>query len=234
MENFKIRRYQLGFGSKKALLIFPHWGCSAWPYKLLALAFPGFRRIVYQYSSSLLNSDIKFTADNFAKFERAISVDVKRLKAEGVESFGFHATSLGTVIAAKSAKSLADIGENISHIILNLSAASFPCAVWHGRATRETRDGLVRRGIGYMRLEREWGFLSPINNLAGLKKETKILFFASLEDNTMEKSNVDDLIVWLKKNCPNAEFHFNVSLGHRWGGIKNMLRVRIVKKFLES
>lgn len=216
-----------------ALLIFPHWQSSAWTHKAFAKSLLDFRAIIYHYSASLLTSDIEFTLRNFEKLENEIWSDVARLKTEGVALFDFYGTSLGSIVATRAANLLAGRRENIQHIILNLSAASFPSAVWNGTATRHMREEFNARGVTYDQLEEAWGFLSPINNLSNLKRQ-KILFFASLRDKIFGESNVKNLVAEFHANFPNAKIYTNRFLGHRSGGAKNLLRIRIIKDFLGS
>ncbi len=233
MEEFWVERYESGIGNKKALLIFPHWGAPLWPYKLFAKCFSGFRTIIFHYSDSLLSSDIEATCKNFTSLESAVSRDIKYLKSKGVRNFSFYGASLGSVMAFRIANFLAFADDKVGGVILNLSCASFPFAVWSGSATQPIRKDWGRNGIGYAEVDRAWQYLSPVNNIAHLRN-TKILFFASEKDAVMNPPNVASLASALANSFPKAEIYTNDFFGHYLGGAKNFLRLKTMRKFLDK
>ncbi|MDP3934836.1 MAG: thioesterase domain-containing protein [Candidatus Giovannonibacteria bacterium] len=233
MDKFWVERRESGIDNKKALLIFPHWGASVWPYKWLAKYFTDYRITIYQCPSSLLSSDIEATFRNFDLLESAALSDIKRLKSEGVRDFSFYGVSLGSVMAFRTANILAFADGRANGVVVNLSCADFPFAVWNGSATEPIREDWRERGVSYSEIDQAWSYLSPINNLQRLK-ETKILFFASKKDAVMNSPNVMDLADTLASSFPKAEVYTNVFLGHYLGGAKNFLRLRTMRKFLDK
>ena len=234
MANFWVlRRYEGNLNNKKALLIFSHWGAPLWPYQWLAKYFADYRVIIYQCPSSLLSSDIEATCKNFASLESAVWRDIYCLKSKGIRDFSFYGASLGSVMALRAANILAFADGMVGGVVVNLSCADFPFAVWNGSATRSIREDWESQDISYAEINKAWRYLSPINNLAHLK-ETKILFFASKQDSVMNFPNVMDLTGTFAANFPKAEIHTNAFLGHYLGGAKNFLRVRTMRKFLDK
>jgi|SRR3989344_8193345 len=231
MEKFWIERHENGVENKKALLIFPHWGAPIWPYKWLAKYFADYHAIVYRYSNSLLSSDIEATFRNFDLLESAALSDIKRLKSEGIRDFSFYGVSLGSVMALRAANILAFAHGKVGGVVINLSCADFPFAVWNGSATEPIREDWRGKGVSYSEVDQAWFYLSPINNLSRLK-ETKILFFGSEKDAVMDPPNVMSLADTFN-NFPKAKIYANAFLGHYLGGAKNFLRVRTIKNFLE-
>lgn len=232
MEKFWVGKYENGVDNKKALLIFPHWGAPLWPYKWLAKYFSDFRTIIFHYSDSLLSSDIENTFRNFDLLKSAALRDIECLKSEGVSNFSFYGTSLGSVMAFRVANILAFAEGKVNGVVVNLSCADFPFAVWNGSATRPIRENWEDQNISYEEVDKAWSYLSPINNLACLK-ETKILFFGSKKDAVMNSPNVTDLTDTLASSFSKAKIHTNAFLGHYLGGAKNFLRIRTMRKFLE-
>lgn len=233
MEEFWIHKYELGVDNKKALLIFPHWNASHWPYKLLAKYFSDFHTIVYYCASSLMSANTEATIKNFALLEKTVLDDIANLKARGANSFNMYGVSLGSIMAFRATNILVGQNGNAGGIILNLSCASFPLAVWSGSATQSIKREWDSKGVSYSEVERAWACLSPINNLTNLKK-TKILFFASSRDTVMCPSNVMSLASILADNFPKAKIRFNAFFGHYFGGAKNFLCLGAMRKFLEK
>ena len=233
MKDFWIHKYESGVANKKALLIFPHWSAPYWPYKLLAKYFSDFHVIVYQCADSLLNANVGATIKNFALLEKTVLDDATRLKTAGVNSFNMYGVSLGSIIAFRAANVLAGQNGNLGGVILNLSCASFPLAVWSGCATQSIRKEWDSNGTSYVEIERAWTHLSPINNLSHLK-EVKIFFFGSKKDAVMSHSNVMNLANMLVANFPKAKISLNSFFGHYLGGAKNFLRFGAMRKFLEG
>ena len=233
MEKFWVERRENGVDNKKALLIFPHWGAPIRPYQWFARYFVDYRTIIYHCPSSLLSSDIGATFCNFDFLESAALCDIKRLKSKGIYDFSFYGASLGSVIALRTANILALAYGKVGGVVINLSCADFPFAVWNGSATRPIRKDWENRDISYAEVNKAWSYLSPINNLQRLK-ETKILFFASKKDAVMGSPNVMSLADTFANNFPKAEVRNNAFLGHYFGGAKNFLRLRTMRKFLDK
>ena len=115
-------------------------------------------------------------------------------------------------------------------LILNLSSASFPYAVWNGKATRHIQKELAAKGITFEELNKAWGYLSPVNNLENLRG-VSILLFASSRDDTFGRSNVAELIAELKKNHPRA-LCSRIWFGHKLALIKGLTRGDMIRWFL--
>ena len=231
MKDFWIHKYESGVENKKALLVFPHWNASHWPYKLLAKYFSDFHVIIYQCADFLLSADVGATVKNFALLEKTVLDDAARLKTAGANLFNVYGVSLGSIMAFRAANILAGQNWNVGGVILNLSCASFPLAVWSGRATQPIRKAWDSSGASYSGIEKALGHLSPINNLTNLRK-TKILFFASSRDMVMCPSNVTNLADMFIDDFPKAKTSLNSFFGHYLGGAKNFLRLRAMRKFL--
>ena len=229
MQNFEITRLEYGRGNKKVLLIFPHWGSHLFVYKMFVRLFPGTYRVLYHYSRSLLTADIPRTVERFGFLEKTVRNDFISFKKEGIDSLCFYGSSLGSILATRMANIAKAEGFKVS-LVLNLSSASFPYAVWHGKATRHIQKEFAAKGVSFGELNQAWGYLSPINNLANLRL-APILFFASLRDDVMCKSNVGRLIEELKENYPNAVCSLT-KLGHTLGGIRGFFGRNIIKCFL--
>lgn len=232
MENFWIRKYENGIENKKALLIFPHWNAPLWPYKLFAKYFSDFHAIVYRCAGSLLSADVEATIKNFALLEKTVLDDVANLKTSGISRFNTCGVSLGTVTATRVANLLVGRRECVGGMVLNLSCASLPFAVWAGSATQLITKALKRQNVDYLMLEKAWHHLSPIENLSNLKA-TKILFFASKNDAVMGPSNMLRLADALR-DFSGAEIRFNTWLGHYSSGAKNLILTGTIKDFLDS
>lgn len=232
MEEFWIKRYESGVGNKKVLLIFPHWKARILPYKLLAKYFSDFHTIIYHTPSSLLSPDLEFTISNFRLLESVVFGDIDFLKSNGLSSFNTYGASLGTIMAIRIANILAGGGGCLDKVVLNLSCASFPFAVWNGDLTRDVRKKLEEKNVDYNILETAWDYLSPARNLFNLKN-AKIFFFANLNDGAFTPPNVKRLIKEVK-NFPNHKIKRGYFFGHRLGVIKNFLSLRATRKFLEK
>lgn len=229
MENFKITRLEYGKGGKRALLIFPHWGSHLFVYKMFARLFPGTYRVLYHYSRSLLTADIPRTIERFSFFEKTVRNDFLSFKRDGVDSLCFYGSSMGSILAARLANIAKAEGFKV-FLVLNLSSASFPYAVWHGRATRHIQKELAANGISFEELNKAWGYLSPINNLANLRY-VPILFFASLRDDVLCRSNVNKLVEEFRQNYPQTQCLLS-GFGHRLAVTKGLFRVSLVQQFL--
>ncbi|MDO8522922.1 MAG: thioesterase domain-containing protein [bacterium] len=232
MKDFWIKRYESGAENKNVLLIFPHWKASVWFYRLFAMLFKDFHTVVYAYADSLLSPNISNTIDNFAELETAVLADIKKFQLSGANQLNIYGVSLGSVIATRIASSLAGQGEVIA-LVLNLSAASFPRSIWEGTATFRIRKSFQKLGVTFGNLNGAWNFLSPAENMVNLKN-SRMLFFLSLPDRVMVPSNVQALVEEIRRDYPKVDFHFNRFLGHRLGGIKNLLMTPTIKRFLKQ
>jgi len=229
MQNFKITRLEWGRGGKQALLIFPHWGSYLFIYRIFARLFPGTYCVLYHYLCGLLSADIALTTSRFEFMEKLVRKDFTSFKRDGVNSLCFYGVSLGSVLATRLANIAKAEGFEVS-LVLNLSSASFPYAVWNGKATKGIQKKLAAQGTTFEELDGAWGCLSPINNLENLRR-APILFFASLRDDVMCRGNVGRLIEELKENYPNAVCSLT-KLGHTLGGIRGFFVRNIIKRFL--
>jgi hypothetical protein len=230
METIKITQHHSHRSCKgKALVIIPHWGSVPFTYQLFARFIYGFHGVVYHYSSALLSADVGATLRHFRTLEQIVLEDVRQLQRGGASMIAIYGTSLGTVMAARIANKLAAEKVNI-RLILNLCSASFPFAVWNGRATQSVRRNLEKQGVTLKELEAQWGYLSPIENLDHLY-HCRILAFLSIHDQVTVPSNVARLDQKLR-SFPNTEIHRNGWLGHRFGGVKNLFSLGVVKTFL--
>lgn len=179
-----------------------------------------------------MSADVEATIKNFALLEKTVLDDIANLKARGISQLNTYGVSLGTVMATRAADLLVGRHEYVDSIILNLSCASLPFAVWTGSATQLITKALKRQNVDYLMLEKAWHHLSPIENLSNLKA-VKILLFASKNDAVMGPSNVLRLADALR-DFSGAEIRFNTWLGHYSGGTKNFLCLRTIRKFLEK
>ncbi|MDP3785300.1 MAG: hypothetical protein Q8R12_04525 [bacterium] len=229
MENFKITRLEYGRGSKRAFLIFPHWGSNLFIYKMFVKLFPRTYRVLYHYSPSLLTADIPRTIERFGFLEKTVRNDFISFKKEGIDSLCFYGSSLGSILATRLANIAKAEGFKVS-LVLNLSSASFPYAVWNGKATRHIQKELAAKGVTFEELNKAWSYLSPVNNLKNLRR-APILLFASSRDDIFGRSNVAELIMELKKSHPNATCSLT-RLGHTLGGIKGFFGRSVIKPFL--
>lgn len=233
MDDFWVKRYDCGETNKNVLLIFPHWGSNVGVYRVLARFFPKFRVRVYQYADSILSSDLEATTRNFAYLEKFVLSDVSDLRANGSDKFLFLGNSLGVVPELRIANQAVYSGYDVTHVVLNISGAHMPYAIWNGCVTRDIRKSFNRQGISFSELDRKWGHLSPIRNL-DLLQNSKILFYACLNDDVIVRSNVALLVDELRSNHPNAILRYNRFLRHKSSAIFNMLNFTKVRNFLES
>lgn len=229
MQNFKITRLEYGRGNKNVLLIFPHWGSHLFIYKMFVRLFPGTYRVLYHYSRSLLTADIPRTIERFGFLEKTVRNDFLSFKRDGVDSVCFYGSSLGSILATRLANIAKTEGFRVS-LVLNLSSASFPYAVWNGKATRHIQKELSAKGVSFEELNKAWGYLSPINNLENLR-QAPIFLFASSRDDIFGRNNVAELIVELKKNYPRA-LCSKIWFGHKLALIKGLTRGDMVRWFL--
>lgn len=228
MENFKITRLEYGRDGKRAFLIFPHWGSHLFIYKMFVKLFPGTYRVLYHYSRPLLTADIPRTIERFGFLEEAVRKDFISFKKEGIDSLCFYGSSIGSILATRLANIAKVEGFRVS-LILNLSSASFPYAVWNGKATRHIQKEFAAKGVSFKELNKAWCYLSPINNLENLR-QAPILLFASSRDDTFGRSNVAELIVELKKNHPRA-ICSRTWFGHKLALIKGLIGGEIIRWF---
>lgn len=232
MQNFEITKFQNNKKlSDKVFLVFPHWGSSPYPHLLLKWCVPNTCTILYHYSDALLSDDLEKTKEYFTYFEQKVMADTDQVLRNRKRQFFIYGMSLGTVMAARTANLLAEENADVS-VVLNLSGASFPFAVWNGEVTRDIRRTLEARGKTLRDLETVWGHLSPARNLDSLRR-CKILSFLSLHDEIICPENVCELDNILK-SFPLAVTYFNRWLHHKNSGIKNLLRIHLVRKFLCS
>lgn len=230
MEIFSVKRYAQGDLKNKSLIVFPHWGATAWPYQLFAKSFSReYHVIVYYYPTELLSADIERTSRYFLWCEETALRDMQcRLR----NIAGVYGVSLGSAIATRVANAIAQQCRKPPSLILNVSGASFPEAVWYGDATQHIRRQFQEQGVLLSTLDNEWGSLSPHRNLEYLRG-ANILFFAAHNDETIHPPNVRRMIEVLR-TYPNAVIQINHLLGHRAAGVKNLLRVHLVRKFLRD
>lgn len=233
MDNFSIERYENCKKSDRTLLFFPHWNSHRLIYKLLMKFFPDFRVVMYWYSSSLLSADINITRSRFEEFEQRVLGDLKVLRGSS-RTIDFYGVSLGSVLATRIANVFASNGGSVSHLVLNLSAADFPYAVWNGTATRKIKQDFIDRGIPFEEVHAAWHYLSPIMNLDRLLHSDIFLLY-SLNDNVLVPSNVSALVCELKRRNSKPAVYYNQWCGHRWGGVNNLfLKSFMVRKFLNG
>src|SRR5579864_5899813 len=86
-----------------------------------------YRVIVYTYCKTALSPDIKQTVENFFVVKEAILQHIEELKQEGCTEISLFGSSLGTVLAL----AVANEGEGIAKIILNLTSLDMIEALWH-------------------------------------------------------------------------------------------------------
>lgn len=230
MEPFQITRiWQNSYHLKRALLVFPHWGGESGPYQRFAQYFTKWQSVIYQCPDSLLTSDLAATLENFQALERAALKDVRRLQSFGVKQFTIYGVSLGTAIATRVADILAASGLDVLPII-NGSGASFPFAVWNGRATREIRRQWDETGKTYQDVEAAWDEYSPINNLCHLHT-SRILAFLSLRDEVIVPKNASRFAQELR-TYRYAKVRLNRFFGHHKSIVKNSLRILVARNAL--
>jgi hypothetical protein len=225
-------RRDFGEGNDKVLVIIPHWGASKLPYNLLgAILSRDFHVRIYYYPQTLLTSDVEKTIDNISFLEEAVLDEL----GETTPSFiGIYGVSLGSVPAARIANVLASRNKKIPlRLVLVMSGANFPQAVWNGSSTRSIRKGLEDKGMTDREVWNKWDFLSPVNNLTFLYlRQIPILFFGSMQDYTITPINIEIMRYVLEDEYPSAAVFLNRFLGHRIGGIFNMLRIPLLRSFL--
>jgi len=185
--------------------------------------------VLYHYSRSLLTADIPRTVERFGFLEKTVRNDFLSFKRDGVDSLCFYGSSLGSILATRLANIAKAEGFKVS-LVLNLSSASFPYAVWNGKATWHIRKELEAKSVSFEELNKAWDYLSPINNLGNLQR-APILLFASSRDDTFGRSNVAELIAELKKNHPRA-LCSRIWFGHKLAIIKGLARGDMVRWFL--
>lgn len=238
MMSLIFERRQCGsLKNTSVLVIFPHWGTAYWPYEFFARLFSKeFRVLVYYYSDDLLTADIEATLRNMLSLEEFVFDDLANIsKLSSLSIFG---VSLGSTIATRLANRIASpngghIKETPLHLVLCMSGASFPWAVWYGESTQHIRRELEAQNMTIHDLTGAWSQFSPIQNLSFLKtKNVPILFFGSRRDKTLDTTNVRVMERRLQTEHPRARIFLSRFLGHRACGIKSMLRVPLIKKFL--
>lgn len=210
-------------------LIFPHWGASrrSRSYWFLRSAFNalGYMSISYFYPEETLCPDIENTRERFMAVEALAHSDCQTLGSRIKVIYG---ASLGTTWATRVANRYANTP--VTRLILNLSGASFPYAVWNGASTKHIRAGFEQKDIWYIKFRDALDCYSPIHNLQNLAG-TRILFMPSLNDSFICRENVLAMIEELK-GYPRVRIAPS-KLGHKSAGVVNMFRLGLLPQFLK-
>jgi hypothetical protein len=232
MDGFRVDRYERGIGRKKALLVLPHWGNRVGgAYRLIPWFLPAFRVTTFHYSSSLLVPSVSGTLQHMRILEDAVITTARHMTSSGVRDVALYGISLGSVLAAHLVRVLREIGVPISHVIFSMIGADFPYAVWHGVKTQSIRRGLEEQGVTLEYLQREWGFLSPAENIE-LLDGVKILLFVSSYDSVLRPENVDRFVRMVERRYPRASIYRDTFFDHHYSSRRCFFRFHAMGRFL--
>jgi len=218
--------------SDKVIFVFTALGTKIGNYRLFVRAMNkrGYSCIVYDYPMSLI------TDAQIGEWQACLNdviadaqLRITKLEGMGVNSFASHGSSMGTLFAGLlTRKSL-----KISHTILNLPYGDVAYSVFTSRPPRRAKEKFVREDVTQEEVASALTFVDPIKTAPDFKNK-RILVYTSKRDSVLHYKDAKRTGEALKKHGANLAYIENNRLGHYGSGVKNLLSIKRLIKFLES
>ena len=172
LPKFSFSKKIYGKNTSVLIFIFPHWKSKKYYYWYLTKKLSKkYKVVLYNYSSSLLSSDIKNVKNNFKFIVEDTNKSIREIRKEGHSDIVLIGFSLGSMITYMIAR------KNTSPVkIINISAISnFAKNIWCSNKTRRIKKNLIEKGVTLENLEKEWKELSPMYEMRSISADSKIV-----------------------------------------------------------
>lgn len=218
--------------SDKAIFVFTALGTKIGNFRpfVKAMNKRGYSCIVYDYPMTLItNARIDEWQACLNDVTENAQLRITKLEKLGVKSFSAHGSSMGTLFAGLLTRK----SPKISHTILNLPYGDVAYSVFTSKPPRRAKEKFVKDGVTQEEVAKALAFVDPIKTAPDFKNK-KILVYTSKRDSVLKYSDARRTGEALKEHSANLTYIENNRLGHYGSGVKNLLSIKRLVKFLES
>lgn len=218
--------------SSKVVFIFTAFGTKIETYRYFvsALNKRGYSCILYDYPVAIVN---KAQLDEWHTFYDDILADVKarirKLKMQGYTSFSTHGSSMGTLIASLVSRKCPEV----SHTVLNLPYGDLAHSIYSVKPARKAKEKFIQQGITQHAFADAFAYVDPLVTAPEFKGK-KVLLYISKSDDVLDYNDTYRTRVSLEKAGAHLTYYENKRLGHYLSGVKNILGIKRLVKFLDS
>jgi pimeloyl-ACP methyl ester carboxylesterase len=232
MSRNSFRTKEFGIGNSRVLFLFAGMGTRIGLYKpmIKKLVKNDHRVVAYDFDPMVVrNGD----PDDYLELGRAVMTDISErldtFKAEGVSCFSSFGSSMGTLMAIKSAA----LYPEISKLVINLTYGSVAENIWTWWFIRPAKKRAIALGYTLDSLEKKLAPISPIPSAPDLSG-TDVLLYQSRNDKVLLIEQTDQFRAALDISNVEYEHYLNSKNGHFVSAYKNLLNSDIWLQFLDK
>lgn len=217
---------------KKVIFVFTAMGTKIPQYRffLRALKKRGYHTIIFDYNTDLvLEARLDEYEPMYLDLAKDAQARLKRLQKNGTTKFFAYGTSVGSVLANRFTRETPEI----THLVLNLTYGDVTEHVMESPVTRKSRMAMKRKGISVETLRSYMDLYDPILHAQELVGR-KVLLHLSRRDRALRYERTKLTKRALENAGVDVTYQESKFHGHYGAGIKHMLKVSTIDKFLQT
>lgn len=228
--NFRVLESDDNF--EKVIFVCTAMGTKIPHYRffLKSLQKRGYHTIAYDYNTNVvLEARLEEYETAFLDLAKDGKERLKRLREAGATQFFAYGVSMGSVLAARFTRETPEI----THLVLNLTYGDVTEHVMESPVTEKTRRAMKVKNISVSALKKYMDLYDPVIHAEELRGR-KVLLHLARRDRALRYERTRQTKAALEKAGVEVTYEESKYLGHYGAGIKHLLKVSTIDKFLQT